>query len=505
MKETIKQIRLMIYLFGIATLASSAQAAIGEQVWVQRYNGPANGGENAYAIAADRDGNVIVTGSSSGSAGLDEYTTIKYSEGGVVLWTNRYHGPGTGYDSGSALAVDRNGDVIVTGHSSSSGSSSDYATIKYSGAGTPLWTNRHRIFGDDSRATSVAVDTNGNVFVTGYSSFSGLATLKYSSAGVALWTNYYVGPVGGNHYASGIAVDGSGNAFVTGSSAGSGSGDDIVTLAYFSGGAAWWTNRYNGAGNGSDEGNAIALDSSGNVFVTGGANIGGLTAFVTFKYSNAGIPLWTNYYRGPGDSPYGGAGDIAVDGAGNVVIAGTSVGSGTYQDFATIKYSNGGVALWTNRYNRLYDDAVNAIATDRSGNVFVTGYTTDDTLRFDRLTIGYSGAGVPLWTNRYNGPGNDDDSGNAVAVDTNGNVFVTGYSHGTNNTDFATIKYAGVQPIPLSIRAGNNSQILSWPNATFHLQSAPAVTVTFTNVPSATSPYTNSAGGAPRYFRLKLN
>jgi hypothetical protein len=234
--------------------------------------------------------------------------------------------------------------------------------------------------------------------------------------------------------------------------------------------------------------------------------IGGLTAFATIKYSNGGIPLWTNFYQGPGNSPYGGASDIAVDVAGNVLITGTSIGSGTYQDFATIKYSNAGVALWTNRWNRLYDDAAIALATDKSGNVFVTGSTTADNLRFDRLTIAYSAAGVPLWTNSYDGPANDDDSGNAIAVDANGNVFVTGYSHGTNsNTDFATIKYAGVQSIPLTTQWANNSLVLSWANATFHLQSAPAVTGTFTNVPGATSPYTNPAAGRQRYFRLKLN
>jgi hypothetical protein len=370
--------------------------------------------------------------------------------------------------------------------------------------GVPLWTNRYSI-GGGAHATALAVDTNANVFVTGYSG-SDLATIKCSAAGVALWTNRYFGPVSGSHYASGIAVDGSGNTFVTGSSAGSGSGNDFVTVAYLSGGTPWWTNRYNGAGNGDDAANAIALDTNGNVFVTGGAVIGGLTAFASIKYSNGGIPLWTNFYQGPGNSPYGGASDIAVDVAGNVLITGTSIGSGTYQDFATIKYSNAGVALWTNRWNRLYDDAAIALATDKSGNVFVTGYTTADNLRFDRLTIAYSAAGVPLWTNSYDGPANDDDSGNAIAVDANGNVFVTGYSHGTNsNTDFATIKYAGVQSIPLTTQWANNSLVLSWANATFHLQSAPAVTGTFTNVPGATSPYTNPAAGRQRYFRLKLN
>jgi len=499
-----KRIRILVYLLAMIALGSSARAAIGEQVWVQRYNGPGNGSDNAFAIAVDTSGNVFVTGQSPGTSTYD-FATIKYSNAGVPLWTNRYEGPGNGDDVGHAIVVDSYGDVIVTGQSAGTNTTDDYATIKYSNAGTPLWTNRFDHAGGHDYATAVAVDTNDNVFVTGYFIGGGWATIKYSGLGIPQWTNRYVGPVSGSHYVSGIAVGANGNVFVTGSSAGSGSGDDFATVAYSNSGVPLWTNRYNGPGNGDDTANDIALDSNGNIFVTGGVTAGGLIEFATLKYSNAGLPLWTNRYRGQGTSTYGGAGEMVVDSNGNVFVTGASVGSGTYNDFATIKYSNAGVALWTNRYNRLYDDVPIALVLDAVGNLFVTGYTMADNLRFDRLTIGYSNAGIPLWTNSYNGPGNNDDSGNAIAVDGNGNVFVTGYSYGTGNHDYATIKYAGVQPIPLTAQQVNNSLVLSWSNATFRLQSAPTTTGTFTNIPSATSPYTNAITAPPQYFRLKLN
>jgi hypothetical protein len=78
---------------------------------------------------------------------------------------------------------------------------------------------------------------------------------------------------------------------------------------------------------------------------------------------------------------------------------------------------------------------------DSSNNVIVTGYSSNGT-NYDYATIKYSGAGVPLWTNRYNGPGNGDDEASAVAVDHSGNVIVTGYSYGSGSgDDYATIKY----------------------------------------------------------------
>src|SRR5436190_2000167 len=128
-----------------------------------------------------------------------------------------------------------------------------------------------------------------------------------------------------------------------------------------------------------------------------------------------GVPLWTNRYDGIGqDSPRA----IAVDGSGNVVVTGLGHGSYYYDDadFATIKYSGAGVPLWTNYYNGGYgSDIALAMSVDDSGDVFVTGASagTNNYLP-DYATIKYSGGGVPLWTNRYDGPGNGSDWASAI-------------------------------------------------------------------------------------------
>jgi hypothetical protein len=293
----------------------------------------------------DSSGNVIVTGTSSDVSGARDYATIAYSNGGFPLWTNRYSGPGSADDAALAVAVDSSDNVIVTGYSPGSGSGNDYATIKYSSTGAALWTNRYNgpANGDD-QAFAVAVDTSDNVIVTGFSHGGATdydyLTIKYSSMGVALWTNRYNGPANGYDGAYAVAVDSSGNVVVTGGSHGGATGYDYSSIQYSSAGTALWTNRYNGPGNGADEARAVAVDGSGTVFVTGySSSSGGPYDFATIAYSNSGAPLWTNRYNGPGngyDYPLTSR-SLAVAGNGSVVVVG-QLHSGQHDEYATVKY-----------------------------------------------------------------------------------------------------------------------------------------------------------------------
>src|SRR5262249_24877059 len=160
---------------------------------------------------------------------------------------------------------------------------------------------------------------------------------------------------------------------------------------------------------------------SGHVFVTGGSRSsdGNTYDYATIAYSSAGAPLWTNRYNGPGNSDDQ-AVAVTVNGSGHVFVTGYSAGSGTGLDYATIAYSSAGAALWTNRYNGPLgygNDQAQALTVDGSGNVYVTGYSYSGVgnMNADYATLAYSSAGVPLWTNRYDGPGNDEDTPVAVA------------------------------------------------------------------------------------------
>ncbi len=348
MKTTLPRLTAAWALVIFLLLPVLARAETAVQAWVQRYNGPANGADQATAVALDGSNNVIVIGYSWSGADYD-YATIKYSSAGVPVWTNRYTGPaGAVSNVACVLAVDGSNNVLVSTCSRGSSSARECVTLKYSGAGAPLWTNHYseqtRPGDYRDKPAAIAVDHNNNVIVTECSGTFGIlchyTTLKYSSAGVLLWTNRYDGPGGISDYLdqpSGVVVDGSNNVIVTGywySSTTSGS-SDYATIKYSSAGVPLWTNRYNGPGHSSDEALAVATDGSNNVVVTGRSYGSGSSAdYATIKYSSAGVPLWTNCYNGSGNgNNYATA--VAADGSNNVVVTGYSANRVTGDDYAT--------------------------------------------------------------------------------------------------------------------------------------------------------------------------
>jgi hypothetical protein len=157
------------------------------------------------------------------------------------------------------------------------------------------------------------------------------------------------------------------------------------------------------------------------------------------------------------------------------------------------------------------------VAVDSSGNVFVTGYSYVNGSSRDYATIAYSGAGVPLWTNRFNGPANGDDhpqNRSCLAIDPDGAVYVTGASDGnfTARTayDYATVKY--VMP-RLNIARGLVSGVrVAWPlaYADYTLQCSTDLNAT-SWVADVTTPMTNDTSkfilvDAPvgqKFYRLR--
>ena len=395
------------------------------------------------AVTTDASGNVYVTGASlSGTS--DDYATVKYNSSGVQQWVARYDGPAHTIDKAIALAVDASGNVYVTGFSEGIGSGGDYATVKYDSSGVQQWVGRYDGPGHgDDDAVALAVDASDNVYVTGFSlglaNNDDYATVKYNSSGAQQWVARYDGAANDEDIATALAVDASGNVYVTGYSLGT--SNDYATVMYNSSGVQQWVARYDGPANYDDAAYALALDASGNVFVTGYSVTSGTNYdFATVKYNSSGAQQWVARYDGPAngtDQPYA----LALDAYGNVYVTGMSFGSWPNADYATLKYSSSGVQQWVNRYHgpRISDDEAYALALDASGNVYVTGSSVGSDTIYDYATVKYSSSGVQQWVARYDGPGNSGAT--SVAVDASGSVCVTGSSVAAQGYQYTTIKY----------------------------------------------------------------
>ncbi|UCG70943.1 MAG: SBBP repeat-containing protein, partial [Thermoplasmata archaeon] len=390
-----------------------------------------------------------------------DIATIKYDPSGNELWMARYDGPAHLEDVALAITLDSIGNVYVTGDSWDPMDiwpfypMSDYVTIKYDPFGNELWAARYNGPGYSSDSpNAIAVDLLGNVYVTGssYEYLDDFATIKYDPSGNELWVARYNSPGNHNDHAKEIALDSMGNVYVTGYTDSEGSDYDYMTIAYDTDGNELWTAKYDGPVNGRDYSNAIVIDQFDNIYVTGYSDSkplpypNGNSDYATIKYDSNGNQLWVARYNGPGnDNDYGVA--LTLDSLGNIYVTGSSHGNGTYRDYATVAYDPSGTELWVARYNgptNTYERAED-IAADSSGNIYVTG-DGGETQDSDYTTIAYDSLGNQLWVANYNGPGNDRDEVFDMALDVHGNVYVTGRSSGGGSgwesLDCATIKYS---------------------------------------------------------------
>ncbi len=259
------------------------------------------------------------------------------------------------------------------------------------------------------------------------------------------WVARYSGILkSGNDAATALAVDDSGNVYVTGWTTRFSAGTDFATIKYSSNGELLWA-AFQDSGS-DDKATAIALDTVNDaIYVTGTSGNGGATTdFLTIKYDVNGNKLWAVKFNNPVGNGEDHPVAIATNDSGNVYVTGWSNGGASGFDYATVKYDASGTLKWVKYYNGPAngDDRPYAMALRGTSDLYVTGASTD-TMN-DYFTIRYNAAtGDSTWAARYNGPGDGDDIARAIVLRGSTEVYVTGGSQGSSTGyDYATIKYA---------------------------------------------------------------
>ncbi len=428
----------------------------GSVQWTKLYNGPGDLDDIAIKAKSNAGGNILILSSSysyflSPLCGSSDYLVLNYNPGGNLDWQTRFDGSGTGADEAASIIIDNNGNSYVTGYSYDKVSNDDFATMKYNSTGAPQWVSRYDANSSIDRATGISTDQQGNTFVTGTSMGSGsgfdIVTIKNNSNAGQTWLARYNGPANGDEYSNSVTVDASGNVYVSGYGFGTGSANDYVTLKYNSSGTQQWASRYNGPGNSNDISSAMVIDNSGNTYVTGTSSGSGTGRDIaTVKYNSSGSQMWVMRYNGAANDSDA-ATSIALDSNGNVIVAGKTKSLSSAYDVITLKYNSSGVLQWAVTYDGTAhgNDEGNAIATDAQGNIYVAGSSKNAVTNIDYSTLKYSSSGVLQWIKNYNGSANSIDKANAIALDVAGNVYITGFCNDVlSNMNYCTIKYNSI-------------------------------------------------------------
>lgn len=308
----------------------------------------------------------------------------------------------------------------------------------------------------NDRAWDIAVDSEGCVYVVGYSEGIGtesdVLTIKYDADGHELWLARYNGPDGDKDYGHGLALCPDGGVVVAGSSRDTLGDCDLITIRYDSDGHEEWVATYDGPGSGEGLAYDIVCDTLGGIYITGYC-WGGESQedAVTIKYAPDGTELWVSRYEGPvrgWDSGY----ELVLGRDGSVYVVGRSMGGYTSYDVLTIKYDADGNEQWVARYDGeiSHDDRGFCIAVDDRGAVCVAGVCFggwSPGTQWDYVTIQYDEDGNEEWVAIYDGPASGYDLGYGIGIDSDGNVCVTGGSAETGSDitnfdyDYVTIKY----------------------------------------------------------------
>ncbi|MEZ4744416.1 MAG: SBBP repeat-containing protein, partial [Bdellovibrionota bacterium] len=490
----------------------------GDIVWVSHLGmttlgSAASGDEQVNDITLDSNGNIYIAGATSGSlgetnAGSSDGFVAKFDSNGKVIWIKQLGNITVGAnasasDSLKAIAINSSEEIYVTGMSlgnlgETNGGNSDIIAAKLDSDGNLIWLKQlgQTTLGVTAPsgfedAHDIKIDSIGDVYITGETGgdladtngglLYDIYIAKLTSAGNLAWIKQLgnSAPPGIDSsnidYAYGLALDSSDNIYVTGTTFGSlaetkSGGYDTYVIKFDSSGNLSWARQLGNTtiganANAEDVGEDIAIDSSGNIFITGytssalGESSAGLIDIYLAKFNNAGTFQWVKQL---GNTTIGSSGNnndysksISIDSSGSLYIGGytaSSLGeaSGGSSDAYAAKFDSMGTLTWLKQlgYTTIgggssNSETSNSIVLDASGNIYMAGETQGSLSEpsggsWDVYVAKYDSNRNLTWVKQLGattiGTGaNTFDFVTKIALDNSNNIYITGQTLGELN------------------------------------------------------------------------
>jgi uncharacterized delta-60 repeat protein len=451
--EKILYTLLMLLFFTNTSVFSQVQTD-----WQNRFQSNWGLTDFGRKLKISQDGFIYVGGHSFISGDEAVITLIKYDQDGNTVWQK--HSETGVTDNMEDIFLDAQGNLYLVGDHWN-GSNFDMLVVKYDRNGTLLWRNTFD-GGHWDRANAIGVDSDGNVYICGHTwyqpEFYNMALVKFDSEGQNIWHRTYSNQEQYNDFGHALKIDPSNNIYISGYS-----NEDLVLLKYSPEGDTTWQGSFNTNKVWMDiEQSYMELDNQGNIILCG--NYYSQTAqedILVLKYDPAGELMWNKIWNSPGSNrdmvSFGAATDnaLAVDHSGNIFVSGTIKNPGVSfgEDIITLKYNPEGALQWQHVYDGPANDWDNplSITVDALGDAYVCGLTVEivnSLVPEDYLTFKLNGnTGSLLWKETYNGTGDYSDRAYSIGVDKDLNVYVTGITSNDDllsslNNDIVTIRYS---------------------------------------------------------------
>lgn len=402
--------------------------------WITGYQGAGNIGSNiGKGICIGPDDRIFATGQVAATTlGYSNIPVVALHPTGLIDWVYEYDGGN--FDMGYAIIADTNGNIYVTGESDSPTGDYRFTVFSVNSVGEFRW-DYHVTMPNPSAGFDIIIAPDGHIYVAGVynmgspqQGFPGNAYLvSLTTDGVERWTHIFDSPDNEAGSFKALTADADSNIYAVGRA-----DKKYLIFSITNDGVPRWTEMHSGSATGmwrDNEANDIIVGSDGNIYVTGKFDeVDHSRVFMTMSFTSNGTFRWEHMHAGSS-----GHADVAwaiTEGPDeSIYVAGKGVEAGTGDVWVVIKYDYHGLVLWIHFENPTSGiNGLNSIAVSQQGIVYACGWTAGGIFNGPRFGVLCLSSNGDLIFSHVITPSGESGTGDQVVVGNNGVAYMVGFT-----------------------------------------------------------------------------